>query len=163
MLEIFLAMPNLPEGGSVYRRTASRGVVVQDGRLLMIHTAAGDYKFPGGGVEPGETLQEALCREMLEETGRSVTGGIEPVALVHERRRGRTADILEMDSYYFLCQVGEEQAPLMLEDYERDEQFTPVWVELTQALNVNKSLFNQVGSPWLQREILVLERLRDII
>jgi 8-oxo-dGTP diphosphatase len=48
-------------------------VVVDDGRLLMVRRgrgrAQGDWALPGGRVEPGELLAEAVVREVLEETG----------------------------------------------------------------------------------------------
>jgi 8-oxo-dGTP diphosphatase len=47
-------------------------VVVDDDRLLMIRRrhapAAGEWSIPGGRVERGETLVEALVREVFEET-----------------------------------------------------------------------------------------------
>ena len=55
MIEITLEKPGL--SGSVYKRTAARGVILREGKLLMIHTDRGDYKFPGGGVEPGRALR----------------------------------------------------------------------------------------------------------
>jgi 8-oxo-dGTP pyrophosphatase MutT (NUDIX family) len=36
----------------------------------------GSYVVPGGGVDDGETNEQALRREMLEETGIDITGGI---------------------------------------------------------------------------------------
>lgn len=48
-------------------------IVVDDGRLLLIRRghgpAAGSWSVPGGRVEPGETLAEAVVRELAEETG----------------------------------------------------------------------------------------------
>lgn len=158
MIEITLEKSGLPENGSVYKRAAARGVILQDGRLLMIHTDRGDYKFPGGGVESGESLETALRREILEETGRGLLGEPEYVAVAHERRQGRTADILEMDSHYFLCRVGEESVPLDLDDYEAEEHFEPVWISPEEALGANRAL-DLEANPWLQREIMVLEAL----
>ena len=47
-------------------------VVVDDDRLLMIRRGhapgAGEWSIPGGRVEQGETLVEALVREVFEET-----------------------------------------------------------------------------------------------
>jgi len=48
-------------------------VAVDDGRLLLIRRghgpAAGEWSVPGGRVEFGETLVEAVVRELVEETG----------------------------------------------------------------------------------------------
>jgi 8-oxo-dGTP diphosphatase len=48
-------------------------IVVDDERLLLIRRghgpAAGSWSIPGGRVETGETLAEAVVRELAEETG----------------------------------------------------------------------------------------------
>ena len=56
-------------------------VVVDDGRLLLIRRgrgpAAGQWSVPGGRVEAGETVGEAVVRELAEETGlEGVCGGL---------------------------------------------------------------------------------------
>jgi 8-oxo-dGTP diphosphatase len=49
------------------------GVALHDGNLLLIRRghgpAAGEWSVPGGRVEHGETLAEAVTREVREETG----------------------------------------------------------------------------------------------
>jgi mutator protein MutT len=58
------------------------GVVVADGRVLLVRRAKapllGRWSIPGGTVELGETLEDALVREMTEETGLEV----EPVEVL---------------------------------------------------------------------------------
>ncbi|MER8084241.1 NUDIX domain-containing protein [Streptomyces sp. NPDC087532] len=54
------------------------GIVIQDGRLLVLDQDTDGprrWSLPGGKVENGETLQEALVREMWEETGAKVQVG----------------------------------------------------------------------------------------
>ena len=65
---------------------AVSAAIFRDGRVLIVRRARppahGLYTLPGGGVELGETLEEAVVREVREETGLEV----EPVALAGYRQ-----------------------------------------------------------------------------
>lgn len=55
----------------------ARAVVVRDGALLLVQErAAGYWFFPGGHLEPGETPEDAVVRELREEldVGATITG-----------------------------------------------------------------------------------------
>ncbi len=62
-------------------------VLIERGRVLLIKRGKppllGQWSLPGGTVEPGETLEAALRREMLEETALSVRVG--PLLTVFDR------------------------------------------------------------------------------
>jgi len=63
--------------------TVAGGLIEQDGRLLLVQNlrrdGSLDWTTPGGVVDPGEEVLEALSREVEEETGLSVTGWEGPV------------------------------------------------------------------------------------
>ncbi len=52
------------------------GVIIEDGKVLLsLRRDIEWWNLPGGGMELGETVDEALCREVLEETGLQVLVG----------------------------------------------------------------------------------------
>jgi 8-oxo-dGTP diphosphatase len=71
---------------------AVTAAIIRDGKVLIVRRArppaGGLYTLPGGGVEPGETLFEAVMREVREETALEV----EPVGIAGYREAiGRDA------------------------------------------------------------------------
>jgi 8-oxo-dGTP diphosphatase len=56
-----------------YPQLATSAAIFRDGKVLLVRRARppgkGLYSLPGGRVEFGESLAEALAREVMEETG----------------------------------------------------------------------------------------------
>ena len=76
-------------------------VIVDAGKVVLVRRKyeplQGHWSLPGGMVEVGEKLEEALAREMLEETGLSVDVG--PVIEVFDRI---TLDGQERARYHYV-------------------------------------------------------------
>lgn len=68
-------LQSMEEARRAWKRTirnSAKGLVIKDGKMLAIQLEDEDGKFyimPGGGQKPGETLPEAVRREIAEETG----------------------------------------------------------------------------------------------
>lgn len=82
-------------------RLAVRGVILHQGRLLLVNAWAGTQSAlwcaPGGGVEPHSSLPDNLAREVLEETGLTVAVG-EPCLVNEFHAPGR--DFHQVDIYF---------------------------------------------------------------
>lgn len=88
------------------RMTLGARVMVVDGdRVLLIrHTYVPGWQFPGGGVDPGETLEEAGLRETLEETGHRVVGPMTLFGVYHN-----TSPVTDRDHVAFYVATGFEK------------------------------------------------------
>ena len=121
-----------------------------------------DYcKFPGGGIEHGESKEEALIRETLEESGLNIIPNtISEYGYVHRIQKGHREDVFIQDNYYYQCDVESRVVEQKLEDYEADERFTLKFVDPYHAIKINR---NKNHGPkdqnMLERESRVLELL----
>lgn len=64
------------------------GLIERDGRLLVAQrppgkALAGKWEFPGGKVEPGESPEACLARELFEELGVQVEVGVALAPAAH--------------------------------------------------------------------------------
>jgi 8-oxo-dGTP diphosphatase len=77
-----------------------KGVVIHDGRALLLLNERGEWDLPGGRPDPGEDHRTALRREVREETGLEVVVGAALDEHVFEVLPGRFVRILA-----FACEV----------------------------------------------------------
>ncbi|MFD0770219.1 NUDIX hydrolase [Bacillus sp. CGMCC 1.60114] len=144
-------------------REAVRAIIIQDNKILLVHSNIGDYKFPGGGVEKNESHAEGLMREVAEETGYHNCEIRNKMGVVIERyidEYDKNA-IFQMTSHYYFCEVNGEKTAQKLDDYEFEQEFTPRWVRLGDAINQNQKIVNQCEqNRWIHRENFVLKELK---
>ena len=64
-----------PQPGMTYQaRPGAYGIAFDDaGRAAVVYCERKGYFLLGGGIDPGENEPSCICREALEETGRTVT------------------------------------------------------------------------------------------
>jgi mutator protein MutT len=111
-------------------------VIERDGRFLLTrrHRDAhlgGLWEFPGGKCEPGETHDECLRRELLEELGANATIGREILATEHAYA-DRTVRL-----HFRACALHGEPAALLGQDMRwaaRDELKTLEFPAADRAL-----------------------------
>jgi 8-oxo-dGTP diphosphatase len=105
----------------------ANAIILKDGKILLIHRKKdGDeyWVFPGGGIEEGESADEAITREVREETDLEVVSAME---LYHaDNDDGRSHP-------YYLVEVGDGKPKLSAmapEDNNDTNWYNPEWVEL---------------------------------
>ncbi|MSO94812.1 MAG: NUDIX domain-containing protein [Thermoleophilia bacterium] len=115
-------------------RSRARIVLVDHGRVALIRRVRAGrtyFLFPGGGVEEGETSEEAARREALEELGVEVELG----PLVHEEAFGGST-FLYYDAWIVGGSFGTGTWPdhALRTDEEREKSGThePVWIPLDE-------------------------------
>ncbi len=62
-------------GTAPWHRPGCYAVILDSAGRMAIADVEGAWHLPGGGVDPGETYEQALVREVREETGLAVTPG----------------------------------------------------------------------------------------
>ena len=151
------------EGKKAFSRPSARAIVIESGRVAMVHSRKyGHYKFPGGGIEAGESREAALVREAREEAGLVLDPqSIRPYGFVHRIERGDREPLFIQDNFYYLASAS-ALVPQELDGYEAAEGYTLRWVDPREAAAADRSLipaFEPRRRFMLLREAMVLEKL----
>ncbi len=149
--------------GTVFSRPSARGIILRDGKVAMVHSLKFNYyKFPGGGIEPGETSVAAMIREVAEEAGLTVLPQtVREYGRVRRVSKGRDVDMFVQDNDYYLCDVADTINAQNLDAYEQDASFTLEYVTAAHAIRTNREADHD-GFPYgtmTERDARVLEML----
>ena len=121
MLATFVHDPGVEAvvaSGRVLERRAVKGVALRGRTVLLLRAEAGPLKLPGGGVEPGESDQQALRRELAEECGVPLLAVGEHLVDTVQLARPQEPDydVFRMTSRHLLCEVGAPTGKPRLEE-----------------------------------------------
>ncbi|MBP3370532.1 MAG: NUDIX domain-containing protein [Clostridia bacterium] len=150
--------------GKAFIRPSVRSIIIKNGQVALVHSLKYDYyKFPGGGIEAGESHFDALIRETLEESGLAVIpSSIIEYGYVHrvQKTDRADADFFIQDNYYYLCDADDVKLAQKLDGYEADEGFTLEFVKPVIAIDTNRNGdHGPKDKHMLEREARVLELL----
>ena len=119
-------------------------IIVKDGRLFATQRGYGDYKdwweFPGGKIEPGETPEQALKREIKEELDTEINVGDHLITVEYDYPK------FHMTMGCYLCSVVNGKLTLLEHEAAR-------WLGPDELESVK----------WLPSDIEVVEKIRGIL
>lgn len=151
---------------SVFTREAVRAIILRGDLIALVKSdREGYYKFPGGGIEPGETHVQTLTRETFEETGLTVLPlSISEFGEIIERRRSifGEREIFEQRSYYYYAQTAGTPGQASPQGYEAELGYHLEYTDIPRAIRANRQQIRRGRASFLRRETYVLELLRDM-
>ena len=114
-------------------RPAVYALIIKTGQVLLTRQWDG-YCFPGGGIELGETIEEAVIREAREETGLVV----KPVRVIDCAtsffKIPSSSIFVHSLLVFYTCEViGGKLSSDLLDEGERISMQPPTWVDLETA------------------------------
>ena len=123
-------------------------IIVKDNKIFATQRGYGDFKgkweFPGGKVEPSENLEQAIIREIKEETNADIKV-IEYVSTVEY-----DYEKFHLTMHTYLCELLDKNPEFVYHDGDNLEHENMVWLDLNDLDHLD----------WLPADILVVEDLK---
>lgn len=149
--------------GRSFSRPSARGIIFRDGKLAVIYSRRKKYcKLPGGGIEAGEDNVTAMIREVHEETGlRVIPSTVREFGYVHRIQKGKHEPVFIQDNFYYFCDVEDIQDETDLSDAEEEEDFVPMFMDIDEAIRINREFTDSAYSEMTERELRVMGLIKN--
>lgn len=133
-------------------RPSVYGVIIDNEKILLSRQWDG-YDFPGGKIELGETIKEALTREVKEETGLEVNVGKIVACENSFFKLPKDGKPVQSILIYYLCSItGGKISTDYLSENEKNYASKAEWIELSQIEKIK--FYNSIDSVKIIKEVL---------
>jgi len=159
--EIYQLGVSSPNPEISYRvRKAARAIVWNEAKemALLYVSSDGYYKLPGGGIEEGESYEDALRREVLEEVGVQIEILQELGHTIEYRDHIQQLQL----SYCYIAQVQGELSQPSFTALEQDLGFKLIWVKIEEAVRLMKENKSNhlIGDFIVARDLAFIEEVQ---
>lgn len=144
------------------KRKGARAVLFDEKQMvpLLFVSKKNYHKLPGGGVDEGETLSEALARECLEEVGCEIDVNGDVGVIIEFRSEWK----LKQTSYCYFGKIISKGEP----DFTKKELslgFKIIWLTLDEAISKIRadSPEDYQGKFIRERDLQFLEKTKEIL
>lgn len=152
---------NYTEDMPVFERFVVRALIEKAGLFAMQQGKRGEYKIPGGGMDEGETVVQALMREVQEETGLVIIPeSMKELGEIIELRR----DIFDENTKYiahsmhYACEVKSEMVETALTESEKEKGFELAWADIDTIIETNERIMTE---KWQLRDVEFLKWYKE--
>ena len=120
-------------------------IIMEDGKILMVGNERANYLYSvGGRIKFGETAEEAIVREVFEETG--VKMEIDRLGFVHENyfygdAPSNLGKLIYEISFFFYMKVPSDFAPISESFTEDNSKEHLKWVSLDENIKMYPEFF----------------------
>ena len=120
-------------------------IIMKDGKILMVGNERANYLYSvGGRIKFGETAEEAIVREVFEETG--VKMEIDRLGFVHENyfygdAPSNLGKLIYEISFFFYMKVPSDFAPISESFTEDNSKEHLKWVSLDENIKMYPEFF----------------------
>ena len=154
---------NYTEDMPVIERFAVRALICRDGLWAVQKSTKGDFKIPGGGLEKGETIADALLREVREETGLLIKPeSIKEIGEVLELREDvfKKGYKFVSHTYHYFCDAFDEVTQTDMTKSEVVKGYQPAWATLDEIIQGNEKYRKEI---WVDRDTAFLRWLKNTL
>jgi 8-oxo-dGTP pyrophosphatase MutT (NUDIX family) len=96
-----------------------KGVLIRNGRVLLVHNDRDEWELPGGRIELGETPEQTVAREITEETGLAV----EVVEILDSWMYHIAVAAKDVFIVTYGCTTTSAAAPVLSHEHSRVDEF----------------------------------------
>ncbi len=155
-------LPNESDVKYVLREVARSIIFREDGKIPILHVSKLNYhKLPGGGVDPGEKVKDALHREIMEETGCVIEVQQEVGMIIEYKDKQK-----EMQkSYCYISKLREDTGKVDFTKGEIAKGFKLMWMTVDEALSAMEKDVptTYMGNFIVKRDITFLKAAQELL
>jgi len=143
-------------------RIRAAGILVKDDQILLVrHEKNGKsyWLLPGGGVDFGESVEDALVREFMEEVGLAIKVG--PMVLVHDSiPPNHHRQVLNI---YFMVSTDKFEIKVTPDAVLRDAAFYPLseFPQMTVNPDMKQEILEGLRTKWAKGCLYLGNRWKD--